>query len=79
MKKLLILPILLLFIFTGCKEVDNLKGDAINSANNLKEGVMDVKDNIDNTVNTVKDTVDTVKGTVNTVKEASESVSNLLE
>lgn len=83
---LIICSFVALILLSGCQEAENAKNDALNSYDNLKDGVMETKENIDNTAEGVKETMDNVKGTVDNlsetagqVKDAADSVSDILD
>jgi len=87
MKKLItfIFIALSFVVITGCNEANEFAADATHSFNNLKDGVTDVKENMEGTVKTVQDGVDTVKetaknvgNTVNQVNQATKSVSGII-
>ena len=78
--------LVLLISLTGCKEAEDLTNDAVNSYDNLKNGVTEAKENVENTVQGVQETVDNVKETVDglsetagQVKDAADGVSDMLQ
>ena len=79
MKKLTSIFLIALCIISlnACKEAQDLQKDATQSFDNLKDGVMETKENVENTVNQVKETADAVSDTVDKVKDVTDSVSNL--
>ena len=88
MKNLIAIFILALSLFTlvGCQEAADLQKDVTDSYDNLSEGVMEAKENIEGTVQTAQETVDNVKNTIDNVsetagkvKEATDSVSDLMD
>lgn len=78
--------LVLLSVFSGCKQAEDLKNDAAQSADNLKNGVIEAKESVDNTVQGAKDAVETVQNTVDKatetadkVKDAADGVSEMFE
>lgn len=78
MKKVLLLA-LVLFAFSACSQLENVKKETTEAVTNLQNEASDIKENVDKKVDQVNGAVESVNNAVESVNNAVEDVNNAVE